>query len=168
MDARFNGFCVVFSGVLDESTQIDPIRASLQEAIAGARGGRVRLDFSQVKRANSVGILSWFRLVHGLAYAVAYVNVPVWLVEQFNFADGLRGDTFVESVLAPFYCPSDDTHAIVVLTVGRELPLLEDYSELELRIPGANGKMLEPDFEADEYFQFLSANREKFERVLVG
>jgi len=168
MDARLNGLSVVFEGVLDEHTQFAPLRTLLSETAQALKGARVRLDLSQVKRANSVGILGWFKLVQGLGLSATYVNVPVWLAEQFNFADGLRGDTFVESLLAPFYCPEDDTHAIVTLVVGTQVPLLDDYSDFEIRIPGEGGKVLEPDFEPEEYFAFLANYHDKFAKVLAG
>jgi hypothetical protein len=168
MDAQINGSTVVFSGILDERTGAEVLRRVLSEARRAAHGERVRLDLSEVKRANSVGILTWFKLLDELKLRASYVNMPVWLVEQFNFSDGLRGDLDIESFQAPFYCPAKDAHAVVNLMVGRDVPLLNDYSDFTISFQGEDGSTLEPDFEPEEYLQFLINNFEKLKTLRAG
>lgn len=168
MEAQLNGITLTFKGTLDEHSSPEFLHKTVKDAMDLVRGARVRLDFSQVRRANSCGILTWFKLLEQLKPRVTYINVPVWLVEQFNFSDALRGDALVESFQAPFYCPDKDAHAVITLTVGREVPLLADYSDFTLTVPGEGGAVFEPDFEPEEYFQFLAAHHDKFKAIGNG
>ena len=65
MDAQRNGSTVAFSGILDERSSSDAMRHVISQAMAVATGpgARVQLDLSHVKRANSCGILMWFKLL---------------------------------------------------------------------------------------------------------
>lgn len=150
-----------FSGTLSEDSRMDPVRDAILALSARRPGHRVRLDFSAVKRANSCGILAWFKLIEEIKVPTAYVRAPVWLVEQFNYSDFLRNDAIVESLLAPFYSPESDTHEIVVLTIGKDLPILKDYSGFEIHPVNTRGETLEADFEPEEYFNFLAANADR-------
>lgn len=168
MDAQRNGSTVSFSGILDEHTSADALRRTLTEAMQTVQGRRVSLDLSQVRRANSVGILTWFKLLRDLAPRATYVNMPVWLVEQFNVSEGIRGDIDIESFQAPFYCPEKDTHAIISLVVGRDVPVQTDYEDFEISLPNPDGTVFEADFEPAEYLHFLVVNHAKLKSLRAG
>lgn len=161
MEAQRNGWTVLFAGTLDEHTSADALRQALLEAVKTNPGRRVHLDLSQVSRANSVGILTWFKLLRDLAPSATYINMPVWLVEQFNIGERIRGDIDIESFQAPFYCPEKDTHSIVSLVVERDVPLRDSYADFEISLPGDDGSVFEADFEPEEYLQFLILNHDK-------
>ena len=168
MDAQRNGSTVFFSGILDEHTTAEALRKTMREAMHSVQGRRLSLDLSEVRRANSVGILTWFRLLGDLAPCVSYVNMPVWLVEQFNFSEGIRGDVDIESFQAPFYCPEKDTHAIKSLVVGRDVPIQANYDDFEISLPNPDGTVFEADFEPSEYLYFLVVNHAKLKSLREG
>ncbi len=156
MKASRVGNVVKLSGVIDEKVDLKNV-ASVIETTASETGMKaVKVDFSDVKRANSLGIIKWRILTEELSCGVIYENSPQWLVEQFNFEviPILKG-SLVASILAPFYCGEDGTHEMVRLEVGKDIPLMKDYSSLRLERPSKNGRMLEPDFEPSDYFEFL-------------
>ncbi len=156
MQSELNASTVTFKGVLDEKSSIVSIRESVEKALANSADGSVRLDFGNVRRANSIGILAWAKFVDSSTFKFIYVNAPKWLVEQFNLCGLLKIDSKVESFQAPFYCGEDDKHEVVTLVVGRDVPLQEDYSSFEIVCTGTDGSRLEADFEPAEYFCFLS------------
>jgi hypothetical protein len=169
MEIKQEGWRLWFRGTLDEHTSGAEVYAALQSAAAclpsQSSKDRVILDFSAVVRANSVGILTWLKTMESLNPRVSFVNVPLWLVEQFNFSDALRGDCLVESFYAPFYSPLTDTHSLFCLRIGVDVPLLKSYRDFEMSFQGKEGEVFEPDFEPEELFHFLETNCEKFSKA---
>ena len=89
----------------------------------------------------------------------------MWLVEQFNAIKGFLGSqSIVESFQAHFYNPDSDELCIVLLTFGKDIPLLERYDDFEFTITNAEGKVLEPDFDPEEFMSFAAAFAIKKER----
>ena len=162
MEVHGTDNALVFRGVLDEKCPIDLIEEALQKAAQKlATNSRVALDFSNVKRANSCGILAWFKLTEQLVLPISYINVPVWLVEQFGFTDFAKSNAVVESVFAPFYCPEKDVHELFLLRIGIDVPFQDNYLNWALERKNAEGWTFEPDFEPDQYFRFLALSSVK-------
>jgi hypothetical protein len=162
MDVAVHKNTVVFSGILNEDSASNVIKSSLEEALNSSPDKKVFVDFSKVKRANSCGILTWYKVLETLPGFFTYINVPRWLVEQFNISDFLNKNTTVESIEANFYCPQNDTHENIYLVIGKEIPILEDYSSFQLVLKNKDGLDLEMDFEPVEYFSFISSSFQKF------
>jgi ABC-type transporter Mla MlaB component len=163
MEVVVNNETIEFSGLLNEESSIDTIKKGLEQAFANSKDKVVRLDFSKVKRANSCGILAWYKILDGFKNGTCvYFNVPRWLVEQFNISDFLSDNTLVESIQANFYCPSNDTHETLLLTIGKEIPVLDNYDNFSLVMQSKDGLDLEMDFEPNEYFYFISSNTKRF------
>ena len=163
MEVVVNNATIEFSGLLNEESSIDNIKKGLEQAFANSKDKVVRLDFSKVKRANSCGILAWYKILDGFKDGTCiYINVPRWLVEQFNISDFLSDKTLVESIQANFYCPSNDTHETLLLTLGKEIPILDNYDDFNLIMKSKDGLDLEIDFEPNEYFYFISSNTKRF------
>jgi ABC-type transporter Mla MlaB component len=164
MDVAVKGITVEFSGILNEESSVELIRQALEQGLKNAEDKTIRLDFSKVKRANSCGILAWYKIVEKIQGSFIYVNVPRWLVEQFNISDFLSEKMFVESIQAHFYCPQIDTHEVVLLHLGKDIPILKNYDDYEIQIKSKDGFDMEMDFEPNEYFFFISRNTEKYRR----
>ncbi len=163
MEVVVNNANVEFSGLLNEESSVDKIKKGLEQAFANSKDKVVRLDFSKVKRANSCGILAWYKILDEFKEGTCvYINVPRWLVEQFNISDFLSDRTLVESIQANFYCPSNDTHETLLLTLGKEIPIQESYDDFSLVMKSKDGLDLEIDFEPSEYFYFISSNIKRF------
>ena len=162
MEVAVNKNTVEFSGLLNEDSSSQGIQSALEEALKNSPESTVYIDFSKVKRANSCGILTWYKVLESLTGKFIYMKVPRWLVEQFNISDFLNDSTTVESIEANFYCPQNDTHENILLVLGKEIPILEDYSEFTLVLKNKEGLALEMDFEPSEYFYFISASAQKF------
>ena len=149
---------VEFSGVLNEDSPMDKTEEILRSAASAlSEGARLKIDFSNVARANSCGILAWFKLAEHIDFPLAYVNAPVWLVEQFGFYTFPSSKVIVESLYAPFYCPQNDLHQIFVLKLGVDIPLLENYINFSFEHITEDGLHFEPDFEPEHYFKFIAA-----------
>jgi hypothetical protein len=159
MQSELNGVTIVFSGVLDEKSSMASVRGLVEKAMANSSDGFVRLDFGNVRRANSIGILAWAKFVDSTAFRFVYVNAPNWLVEQFNLCGLLKADGKVESFQAPFYNSDNDKHEVVTLLVGKDVPIQDDYSSFEIVLAAADGTKLEADFEPAEYLSFLTRMR---------
>ncbi|MES2614939.1 MAG: STAS domain-containing protein [Bdellovibrionota bacterium] len=164
MEVVVNNASVEFSGLLNEDSSPELIVQALQQAIRNTTDGIVYIDFSGVKRANSCGILTWYKALEMTRGEFVYVKVPRWLVEQFNISDFLNENTSVQSIEANFYCPQNDTHESLLLVLGKDIPILENYDSFNLTLKNKDGLDLEMDFEPSEYFYFISSSYEKFKR----
>jgi len=163
MEVVVNNTTIEFSGLLNEESSVANIKKALELAFSNAKDKVVRLDFSKVKRANSCGILAWYKILEDFKDGKCiYTNVPRWLVEQFNISDFLTDRTYVESIQANFYCPANDTHETLILTIGKEIPILDNYDNFNLVMKSKDGFDLEIDFEPNEYFYFISSNTKRF------
>jgi hypothetical protein len=74
----------------------------------------------------------------------------------------LGDKTTVESIYASFYCPQNDTHETILLTLGKEIPILDNYESFQLVLKNKEGLDLEIDFEPNEYLYFISSNPKRF------
>ena len=162
MEAVVQNTTVEFSGLLNEDSSSQVIQNALKEALKNSTDKVIYIDFSRVKRANSCGILTWYKILESLQGTFIYIKVPRWLVEQFNISDFLNDNATVQSIEANFYCPQNDTHENLLLTLGKDVPILEDYSDFSLSFKNKDGLPLEMDFEPTEYFFFISSGIEKF------
>lgn len=156
MQVRTEGHTVFFSGVLNEHVDLNNTESALHAAHRSLSGDqkRVCLDLSHVSRANSSGLLQWLRLMKKAQIPLCYIRTPVWLVEQFNMIDEFfDGDVTVDSIYAHFYSPDTDTSETRLLTIGTDVPVLENYRNYNA---GSADAQLEPDFDERSYFHFIS------------
>lgn len=147
---------LIFGGELDELSKGDQIQSAYQDLIAKTRSEWIKLDFSNVKRANSSGIVTWLKFMHSSKDHFEYVNCPVWLVHQFNMIpDFLRDHTRVTSINSPFFCEELEACRNVKMVVGEDIPLLKSYKDYVVENRVIDGKQYEPDFDPATYFSFL-------------
>lgn len=158
MQVRNEGSTVIFSGILNEHVDLNATESVIYVAhrTLNEASGTVFLDFSQVSRANSSGLLQWLRLMKKIQLPMCYVRAPVWLVEQFNMIDEFfDGQVTVESIYAHFYCPETDSNETRLLTLGVDVPILENYRTFRVTVPSNENAELEPDFDERSYFHFI-------------
>ena len=158
MQAKISEGTVYFSDVLNEDTDFTTLLALLESS----RQRTVRISFAAVERANSCGIIAWFRLVRDLELRVRYVESPVWLIEQLNMSPFFLRKSVVESFYAPFFDPESRKQLLCLLTVGVDVPVLPSYENFEWHPQASAYALLEPDFEPEEYFRFITSNLAEF------
>lgn len=159
MHVSREGRVVSLDGVLNEHVDLQIIEAALTAATqaASTESGEIILDLSKVQRANSSGLLQWLRMTKRLKLPLCYKNSPVWLVEQFNMIDEFfDGQVRVESIFAHFYCPETDSSETHLLTLGKDIPILDQYKTFHASATSTDGKTLEPDFDERSYFHFIA------------
>jgi hypothetical protein len=149
-----------FSGTLNEESEFVLIRQFLWEANSRS----MAISFRNVQRANSCGIIAWFKLARELDVRIRYIETPVWLIEQFNMSPFFLRNATVESFYAPFYEIESGGHEVKLLRVGIEVPILPNYADFEFDLQTAESVHIEADFQADEYFFFISANYASFKQ----
>ena len=162
MQVRVENNLVEFSGYLSEKSDAEAIKNGLMQAASSSSDGCVRIDFSKVEKANSVGILTYLKTFLSLNITVVYERVPIWLVEQFNVIDEfLTGNVVVASLYAQFYCPETNRSTSKLLHVGKEIPIQKDYGDFDPTTKDEAGNSLEPDFDPASYFYFLSQHTDR-------
>jgi hypothetical protein len=149
-----------FSGTLNEDSDFVLIRRFLEEL----NSTNIAISFRNVQRANSCGIIAWFKLARELDLRVRYLETPVWLIEQFNMSPFFLRNATVESFYAPFYEIESGGHEFKLLRVGIEVPILSNYSDFEFDLQAAEFANIEADFQPEEYFFFISANFASFKQ----
>ena len=165
MQIRVDNSMVEFSGHLSEKSDSEAIKKAVLQALAAASNGIIRIDFSKVEKANSVGILTYLKTFTALKIKAVYERVPVWLVEQFNVIDEfLDEDAMVSSVFAQFYCTETNSTVTRELKVGTDIPILADYSLFNPCIKDDAGNELEADFDPCAYFDFISIHNERYKK----
>ena len=158
MHARISEGTVYFSNILNEDTDFENLVTLLETS----RQRAIRISFAGVERANSCGIIAWFRLVRDLELRVRYVESPVWLIEQLNMSPFFLRKSVVESFYAPFFDPESRKQRLCLLTIGVDVPILAGYENFVWHPQDPSLALLEPDFEPEEYFRFIAANLSEF------
>jgi hypothetical protein len=168
MKASLQDRLIKLSAPLTESSELDPIRELILNCVNANPAKPVKLDFSDVPKANSVGLLKWVRVLSELApkqVRLIYVDSPSWMVEQFGMIDEFfTGEVTISSFFARFYCPSKDIIVMRKLVLGSDVPLLHDYEAFDIALSG-DDQSLEPDFEIPVFFSFLAKHYDKFKRL---
>lgn len=165
MSLHSEGDTVVFQSLL-ENLSLDDLKgtAAILRALHDAADesvaeGPIKVDFSMVSRTNSVGLFYWIEALRVSPRAVCYVRAPVWMVQQFNEKEhDLLRNAQIQSLYAPFYCPQTLKGESLLLTLGVDLPILNDYTGFEFDRKTSGGLGLEPDFEPNEFFAFFLNN----------
>lgn len=154
MQAAIKNNTLSLSGTLNEDTDFHVLRQQI-----GLMGNRAfHVNLKRVERANSCGIIAWFKMVRELQLQITYVEAPIWLIEQFNMNPFFLKGCSVKSFFAPFYDTSSNDHEILLLELGKDVPYLADYSDFELDPAELGRPELEADFDSEEFFQFVAAN----------
>jgi len=158
---------LMFEGILDEETVPGDLTAAHSKLTSAGISPPVTVDFSRVEYANSIGVVVWLKFTIESSLSFKYVNVPVWLVNQFNMIKGyFENGSFVETVQLPFFCPKTQESRAFTMQLGKEIPILADYSNLKLSMMRFDGKEYELDVNPERYFSFISENFELFKEKI--
>lgn len=158
---------LAFDGVLDEETSLKDLLTAFEEVKAKGFQPPLALNFAKVTRGNSAGIVTWLKFMKQIQTPVKYVDTPVWLVGQFNMIKGyFENSSHVESFQAPYYCNDGQHSKVVTLVIGKDLPILDDYSRYTFPNQSIDGKDFEIDFDPQQFLSFISENHASFKDKL--
>lgn len=150
---------LMYEGVLDENTSYSELLQTFEEYKKKSKQEIVTVDLSKVSRANSTGIVTWLRFISASKATFKYINVPKWLVGQFNMINGfLVNKSYVESLQVPFFSQENESVINFFYTIGKEIPILESYESFSLPNRIENGREYEMDANPEQYFSFISQN----------
>ena len=147
-----------FIGELDETCPLEDLRPAVHQLNQEFPEQVVHVDFSKVSRANSLGIVTWLKLLQEMNFTVSYVNCPPWLVTQFNLLDTafFKDKTLIESIYIPFYCEELDHEERFLFHIGKDIPIQSSYDQFELTDRLIDGHKYVPDITYRLYFAFLT------------
>jgi hypothetical protein len=151
------------SGVLNEKTEGATLNNAFEEFTKSNEGCPLTLDFGDVTTANSVGLLILLKALEKRKTKTIFENAPVWLIETIICLEEFftYGAT-VGSCFARFYCPATDKMSSKLLIIGKDVPILDDYSTFNISLKDESGNELEPDFDPCYYFSFISNHLDMF------
>jgi hypothetical protein len=160
---------LVLSGSLNEAVDFDYIKSELIEFQKIHPSKTLKINFSEVKLANSIGISNWINTVAAIdTVLICYTMAPKWLVAQFNMLpEFFCSRAVVESVEVPYYSEERDQEITKVLQLGRDFDLreepysMEDFPNIELE-----GAIYEIDVLPRKYFKFINENFNKISEIL--
>jgi hypothetical protein len=156
---------VFLKGFLDESVNFENLKNTLLKTQSSLSKGYLKINFSEVRMANSVGILNWLNIMESLNdVSVCYSMAPKWLIGQINMVPQfMRNKAVVESFEVPFYCEEKDTETIQLFVVGRDIIIKKEAYTVEDFNPIVKG---EDEYLIDvlpkNYFRFINDNFQYF------
>lgn len=152
---------IIFEGILDENSNLDVVENHFKNHHSGEP---ICVDFSKVRFGNSIGIVKWLRVLLNHNMRIDYINAPIWLVKQFNMISTFleKGD-WVSSLYIPYYCADTDEELLVKMDIGKDIPILKNYSSFKLEDRDVDQKTFEPDIAPSLYFDFIAKNYETFD-----
>lgn len=163
MEVEIKNQIMECSGLLNEKSDMAAVSNAFDTAMAGNGDAFIRIDMSKVLAANSVGLLGFTKVMRAKKARLKYINAPVWLVNNLNcLQEFFMNDSTVESIFADFYCPTTNKSSVQHLTIGKEIPVQEDYSEFSISLTDSAGNALEMDFDPEDFFSFIAVRPEAF------
>ena len=121
----------------------------------GSPTGEIWINCKEVPRINSVGVKGWIRYFQGLqakGVKMKFVECSTAIVEQVNLISNFICGGTVESIYAPYSCPSCKTEQVGLFKC-------DDIKKYNFELPELNcikcGKKAEFDDIPEEYFSFL-------------
>ena len=166
MQVSVEGNSLIFSGVMDESSDFKSIETVIKQVMQ--KHSKIIFDLSGVDRSNSTGIRGWLKVLTDTNPAGRYVKAPCWLLEQISMLPKLcPASMLVESMILPFYSEETDGHMLKYCEVGREIPISEDYDDFELAVVDDAGHKFELDATSDVFY-FISLNLDAYNREFAS
>lgn len=163
MNAKIQANTLLFDGVLDEAAAQDMLMKYFSKLQDGGAKAPYCLDLSEVRYGNSVGVICWLKFTKQAGVQFKYVNAPIWLVNQFNVINNyFDNQSFCESLHAPYFSPKTQDSRTFTLYVGKDIPVLEDYSTFKMPSKVVDGVSYDIDFDPQRYFYFITENYQLF------
>jgi anti-anti-sigma regulatory factor len=138
-------------GVIDEAARID-------ELLARASGGALRIDLAEISYINSVGVRDWIGLLRraadaGIQVELARVSEPV--VRQFNMIAAARAHARIRSFFAPYACDACGLETTRLIDVAADAVVLRQGQAPAASCPACASALVLDDF-PERYFAFLA------------
>ena len=97
---------IVLHGELSEASDLSPLLARLENGII--------LDFADVTRVNSAGVVRWVELLQKLPpyYELRLRRLSVWVARQMVLVPAMTRRCVIESFYVPFECAECQTESI--------------------------------------------------------
>lgn len=170
MEIEFKNKTIYFSGFLDESTNLEKLKTALNTAIKELKSGYLKVNFSAVSMANSVGILKWLKAIDNLNLQLCYSQAPKWLVSQINMIPQfMKNKAVIESFEVPFYSEENDKEISKLFVVGKDIKIQsESYSEHDFPSIEDGGFTYMIDVLPKNYFRFITENYDAFKEYFKG
>ncbi len=164
MVVEFRDDIVFLKGFLDEDINSKELLDSLLAAEKEVTTKYLKVNFSDVQLANSVGILHWLKSIESLKTPLCYSQAPKWLVSQLNMVPQfMHNNAVVESFDVPFYCEDNDDEIIQQFITGQDIEIkgesfsVEDFPTIE-----KDGSSYNIDVLPKNYFRFITENVDVF------
>ena len=147
---------ITFSGILDETVGSDFFENSL--SVLTKEDDHIKMDFSGVSSGNSMGIRNLHMFLTNTDKKVRFVNVPLWLLEQFGMNSRLIKDpSSIYSVYLPFYSHEKEHDIYHIWIIGKDIPILDDYDDFEIPKVHSDGTEYQPDFDFESAFSIFTS-----------
>ncbi|MCB0392136.1 MAG: hypothetical protein KDD58_12660 [Bdellovibrionales bacterium] len=168
MKFEFKDDTLFLTGFLDESTNFDELKEALEKGQSVVNESYLKVNFSDVSMANSVGILKWLKSIENLKVKLCYSQAPKWLVSQLNMIPQfMKNKAVVESFEVPFYCENNDRELVVLFVVGKDIQIKSElYNDEDFIAIEDDGDTYVIDVLPKNYFRFISDNAEAFNEYL--
>jgi anti-anti-sigma regulatory factor len=104
IEKRATGLWVELAGDVTEDSEFS--------AILNEKPLLLTLDLAGIKRINSTGVREWINFVGALkkeGTRITFERCSVAIVQQMNMIANFSGNAEINSVYAPYICPSCDT-----------------------------------------------------------
>ncbi len=160
---KINNLHIIFEGALDETIPdsfFSHLEKQLHQVLNNdSQNKKIDVDFSNVVRGNSIGIINWLKFIKKLKLSCQYNNSPPWLVQSFSLMpDFFTQASRVKSILVPYYNAAENKSILRLFTIGKDIPSLKDNSEFQFPIHNEGGLDYEADVDPRKYLHFLSWN----------
>lgn len=119
--------------------------AGLEEILPDIKGPTV-FDLRGVQRINSTGVREWLAFIKSIdpKGPHTFTHCSVAVVSQLNMIDNFRGSSYVDSLMAPFFCEAcgaEDTNLVKIRAGRPQIPAVKcpecgstmHFDELESR-----------------------------------
>ena len=171
MKIEFKEDTLFLKGFLDESTRQEFLERELKNAQNALQNNSkyLKINFSEVSMANSVGILKWLKAIDTVSLPICYSQAPKWLVSQLNMIPQfMKNQAVVESFEVPFYCEEKDKDLIKLFVVGKDIETKsESYTEEDFPPVEKEGFYYIVDVIPKNYFRFITDNFSAFQNFLA-
>lgn len=170
MEIKFKDDTIYFSGFLDESTNLVNLNKALISAKNELKENYIKVNFSNVSMANSVGILNWLKSIDNLDLLLCYSQAPKWLVSQINMIPQfMKNKAVIESFQVPFYCEETDNEIVKLFVVGKDIKIQSKaYSDRDFPSIEQDGDTYIIDVLPKNYFRFITENYDAFKEYFKG
>ena len=144
-------------GILNESVTIENLLAYYE--LASKDSSVIILNFENVKRANSCGIVTLIHSIEQVKHPVHFSRCPVWLVEQLNqIAEFFTLNIKIISVFAPYIEEKTEKYVMKLIEIEDDFVKNGTIQSLHEQT-NENGLKIVADFDSEDFFGFITRHK---------